>query len=221
MSLPILFAVTSPSELVTKADAGIVRRGFVAAPSLGDTSNVSVRLEEAARETVLRLRPHHAGVHVHVPGEAPIDHERDGIDRAGALGGPCIRTTSNGTESGNISVSRATEAVLPLVVIRTGDVEGRRDRIFHTEPGRLQDLVVGEVGVVDRTIGTEDEATGGECTGVQRIVRVGIVDVLIATEQFPRSDDIPDTDRKHGVVGNRGPDLAQAGTYRGSGCGKL
>src|SRR5579863_1409938 len=98
MSLPIV-VVTPPSELVTKTDGRIVRRGLVAAGRVDTAGGRAVRLQEAVRQTVLRLRPHHTGVHVHVPGEAPIERKRHSIDRAGALGGAGIRTTGHRTVS--------------------------------------------------------------------------------------------------------------------------
>src|ERR1700733_10242338 len=117
MSLPVV-VVTPPSELVTKADAGIVRRGFVGALTRGQSraGGSAVCQQEAARQAVLRLRPHHAGVHVHVPGEAPIDHERNGVDRAGALRGARIGTTG---------IHASCEAVLPLMIICPLDVGWR------------------------------------------------------------------------------------------------
>jgi hypothetical protein len=173
MSLPVV--VTPSSKLVAEANAGIVGRRLVAAGRIDATGIGTVRQQEAARETVLSLRPHHASKQVHVPGKAPIDRERDSIDRAGALGGACIRTTGNCAVSSNTSVSRATEAVLPLVVVSTDDVESRGDRILRTDPCGLQDLVVGKVGVVDctrRTRGTEDEAAGSECAGAVKLRRM-------------------------------------------------
>ena len=94
------------------------------------TGRRSVRLQEAAGETILRLRPRHTGVHVDVPGEAPIEHQRDDVERTGALRGASRRYSRIGTGG---------KAVLPFVIIRTGDVEGRCDRVFGADPRRLQD----------------------------------------------------------------------------------
>src|ERR1700735_2196300 len=197
-----LHVLLSRSELVAETDTGVVRGSLVAARCVDAASCSAIRLEETVGETVLHLRPHHAGVHVDVLGEAPIDDQRDSVEGARALRGPCIGTARNCARP---------EAVLPFVVIGTGDVEGRRDRIASADPGRLQNLVVGEVCIVH---GPGDKSAGQERAGIQRIVRIGEVDVLVAAPELPRADDVPCTDAENGVVGDGRRDQTVAGTYR-------
>src|ERR1700674_4306465 len=78
ISLPMVLFVTPPSELVTRASAGIEVRGLVRAKRVGLAGIVGRGRKEAVGKTVRYLRPHHTGIHVHVPGEAPVDHQRDG-----------------------------------------------------------------------------------------------------------------------------------------------
>jgi hypothetical protein len=54
--------ITLASELVTQADTRIVGRGLVRAADNRGAGVGSVRLQKAARLSVLRLRPHHAGI---------------------------------------------------------------------------------------------------------------------------------------------------------------
>src|SRR4029077_15948926 len=103
------------------------------------------------------------------------------------------------------SRGRRGEGVLPFVVVGTGDVEGARNRISATNPCCLKNLVRREGRVV---YGTRDQTSLEERAGVKRVVRIGVGDVLVATEELPRSDGIARTDREHGVVGNRDGDLA-------------
>src|ERR1700678_1551807 len=140
LSLHVRLAIP-PSELITETNAGIEGRGVVAASRIDRAGIRFVRQQEAAREAVVDLRPHHAGEGVHVPGEAPIENQRDRVERAGALRGNRCVTTSNRTRA---------EAVLRLVIVRSGDIESRRDRILRTDPEGLQYLVVRVFGVVDR-----------------------------------------------------------------------
>ena len=79
-------------------------------------------------------------------------------------------------------------------------------------------LVVGEVGIVH---GTGDKSAGHERTGIQRIVRIGKVDMLVAAGQLPRSDHVPCADAEDGVVGDGRRDQTVAGTDGGDGCRKL
>ena len=127
-------------------------------------------------------------------GEAPINYQRDGIQRTGALVGATRQDSTAGQSRGSCG-----KGVLPLVIVRTGDVERRGDRVPRAEPGRLQDSVGWESRVVDRT---GNEAARDERTGVQRIIRIGELDMLIATEQLPRSDRVAGGSLEHGVVGS-------------------
>ncbi len=202
MSLSVLFRVTPPSELVAETDTGIEGRGLVGAERVGDVGVAGRGCGKAVSQTVLHLRPHHTGVHVDVPGKAPIDHQRDSVQRAGALG-------RGNAVSGTLRERRSAcrKLVLPLVVIGTGDVERRRDRIPHADPGRLKDLVRRERRVVRSS---DNEPTRIEGTRCKWVIRVGVIDVLVTTEQFPRSDRVPGPNLEHGVVGDRGRDLAVA-----------
>src|SRR5277367_576161 len=154
MSLPLHASLVTPaSELVTETDAGIVVGRLVATDGLD--SRAGIVDDEAVGEAVLDLRVHHAGIHIDVPGKTPIEHQRDCIQCAGATRGDRRAAGTRGVGKTRGPWSANLEAVLPLVVIRTGDVESRRDRVTCADPGRLQDPVGGEVGVVD---GTGDKA---------------------------------------------------------------
>src|SRR3984885_1084284 len=198
----------SRSELVAEIDIGIVDGRIASACSAkGSTGVGNGGTDEAVGEAALDLRVHYAGVQIDVLGEAPINHDRDCIQSAGATRGD----RSSGAVGIWVRVVAVVKTVLPLVVIRTGDVESRRDRVANTEPGGLKDLV-GDKGVV---VGdSKDNAALPESARVQRIVRVGKVDVLIAAEQLPWSDRVPGSDLEHSIVGDRGRDLTGTDSNR-------
>src|ERR1700686_3869045 len=75
------------SELVAEADARIEGVGLVAGNESAVNDNGSsipcrIGLKEAVGETALYLRPHHTCVEVHVLRKAPIDDQRDCIQRS-------------------------------------------------------------------------------------------------------------------------------------------
>src|SRR5579859_4220357 len=126
MSLPHCWFpyVTESSELVAEADTGIDVRGTVARGWVGGTGGASdVGAEETVGQTAINLRPHHADIHVHMLGETPIDYCRDGVQGARATAGQrsqdgAVRNVRGGDR----------EVVLPLVIVRTSDVQARADR---------------------------------------------------------------------------------------------
>src|SRR3984957_4245100 len=127
-------AVLSGSELVAKADARIDIRGSVARIGVRGAGRASdVGAEEAVGQTVVDLRPHHAGIHVYVLGKAPIENQRDGVQRARAA-----RRGRRVASARRVGAVADDEAVLPLMVVGTGDVDGRRDRVTNAEPSSLQ-----------------------------------------------------------------------------------
>src|SRR5271168_2227825 len=88
LCLLLCSSFTPSSELVTETDAGIVVGRPVGARSAkGSTGVGNGGTDEAVGEAALDLRVHDAGVHVDVPGEAPVNHHRDCIQCAGATRG--------------------------------------------------------------------------------------------------------------------------------------
>src|ERR1700733_5182331 len=105
-------------ELVAQADRRIIRGGFVS----GCTSK-----QEAARETVLHLRPHHTCIGVEVPRKTPIGNKGHRIQRSTAR-------RRDSTRASTRQIGSIHEAVLVFVVVGNGQIEIRPDRIFHTSP---------------------------------------------------------------------------------------
>src|SRR6202035_3525773 len=71
------------SELVAHTDARIEGICLVGADcSIEGSVRGRIGLKEAVSQTVLHLRPHHACVEIDVPCKAPIDHQRNRIQRS-------------------------------------------------------------------------------------------------------------------------------------------
>src|SRR3984957_3633890 len=121
--------VTPSSKLVAQTNAGIVVGRLVAGIGQGNSLGVDRGTDKAVRKTALHLRPHHAGVHVHMLGKAPVEDQRDRVQRAGAARGDRRRA------AGSRGVGTVTDhkAVLPLVIVGAGDVERRGDRVANTK----------------------------------------------------------------------------------------
>src|SRR3984957_21322473 len=87
MSLSI-HVLLSRSELVAETDAGVVVGRLVSACSAkGSTGVGNGGTDEAVGEAALDLRVHYSGIQIDVLGEAPINHDRDCIQRAGETRG--------------------------------------------------------------------------------------------------------------------------------------
>src|SRR6202040_2348272 len=103
----------------------------------------------------------HTSESVEVPGKTPIDDERNRIQRSAAATGD-----SAGASPGRIGTVADDEAVLVFMVIGEGQIKILRGRVSRTNPGRLQNLVGGEV-VVGRS--KDGVAALDERAGSQRI----------------------------------------------------
>src|SRR5579864_2101325 len=140
------------SELVAETDTGIPVRDAVGQI---DTEDVVVgRQHGTVREATELLLPGYAGIHVDMPGEAPVNRRGDHVSAAGATGrGSAVGGASSSligignTGSRNIGelASRNTgphgEVSRPLAVVRRRDIQGRGDRILHADPEHVQILV--------------------------------------------------------------------------------
>ena len=71
--------------------------------------------------------------------------------------------------------------------------------VLHANPEDLQNPVGLIEGIVNQA---EVVATIDKRTGIERIVRVGVLDVLIATHNFPRPDGVFGRHREDRVVGD-------------------
>ena len=103
-------------ELVAQTNTGIVVVGAVATAGLNGVTHVVD--DEVVRKATIDLLVHHAGIHIHVLGEAPIDHQRDRIQRTSARVGGSSQNSAVGQNRGTRGIG-----ILPLVIVSTGDVE--------------------------------------------------------------------------------------------------
>src|SRR6266853_3616899 len=111
-----------------------------------------VSREETVGQTAIDLFVQRADVGVPLRGELPVEHNGNGIQRAGTR-------RQSGRRDGACSpggiLGPARKVVLPFVVVGSGQIKRRQQRVCAAEPGDLKDFVPGverraaDVGAVD------------------------------------------------------------------------
>src|SRR5581483_1406613 len=170
--------------------------------------------------------PPNTSIEVHVTGKAPVKHERDHVLSAltackgGAVSSAsrylrrqasrCRSARSRHAEERVVPASTRTSTleieVLTDAVVSTIQVDGRRHSIPRADPEYVL-VAVGEIlVVVDET---EIVAPRRESARHKWVVRILEGEVLISAVQFPGSDRVSRTHRKHGVVGDRARDTSE------------
>src|SRR5581483_48835 len=175
----------SSSELVAETNARVEGRHVVMHSGAGEGAVVG-RQHEAVGSATELLVPGHASIHIDVTGEAPVDRDADHVLTAGAVAERCAVGGASSLLSGSASrratrnvgkrvvakcarTSASSEEPEPLAVVSTSDIQGRGDRILHTNPEDVQILALEVVVVVDerQVIATREEGIRS-----QRAVRI-------------------------------------------------
>src|ERR1700722_4766976 len=151
-------------------------------------------LQEAIGETIRHLRPHDAKVCVEALRKSVVRDEGNRVPLSAAL-----REGAGCTDTSHIHSTRL-KAVLLLMVIGDTQIDVGPDRIFHTTPKYLEDLVGGKIGVVG---GAERISARDETAGRQWIIWVCELHMLIAAIELDRPVRILRKKHAAGVVGGR------------------
>src|SRR4029079_597314 len=203
------------SELVATPDARVGARD----PVVDVRSGVVGSKNETTGESTGLLRIGYARVEIDVPCKPPVDAQREHIQRSAAtrrggteggagrrLSGVSCGSARNVGERARRGAGTDGVELLTDAVVGGSDIKCRCYRIFHAGPEHML-VPVGEIVVVIDE--GEVIATFGKGAGLQRVVRIGELDLLLSSVQLALPDRVFAGNLEHDVVRNDGRRTAE------------